>query len=230
MPTVSVGNIKNKPRMKQHKVEADCHTLTRMGTVALACELGPKRYKKAFRQAAHTRGLYAPRVDRAVQVAVAQSWAVGATHTIRLTRGLPGVNPSRWITCVEVPGEHFGPTVFMATHWTNGAWNFKRKPFKRWRKKRWLRQEAKARRLVGGLVAQGWNVVIGGDFNTGPMRSHVNLHPNQHLVERAGLMHLYAIPTKGYTTKVLGRRVERDVHTDHPFLRAFIHFQKDRTR
>lgn len=226
MPTVSVGNIKNKPRaLPRWKAREDIEKLCRLGTVNLAVEMGPRFYKQLFQDNAqrvfHARSK--------VMVGVPASYRDVSAVSYRLTHGRRFVNPGRYLNAVFVRDQHFGPTVFMATHWTNGAWNFKRKPFKKWRKKKWLRQEARARQVVGGWVAMGFNVVVGGDFNTGPMRSHVNLHPNQVLVERAGLMHLYAIPTKGYTTKVLGRRVERDVHTDHPFLRAFIHFEKEKS-
>lgn len=224
MPTVSVGNIKNKPRaLPRWKAREDIEKLCRMGTVNLAVEMGPQFYKRLFKEAAQ-RVLHA---DTKAMVGVPHSYRTFPVR-VRLTKGRRLVNPARYLNGVVVTDQHFGDTVFAVTHWTNGAWNFKRKPFKKWRRRRWFQQEAATAAQVARWVDQGYNVVVGGDFNTGPLRSHVQLHPDQVLVERAGLMHLYAIPTKGYTVKALGRRVERDVHTDHPFLRAFIQFQKEK--
>ncbi len=225
MPTVSVGNIKNKPRaLPRWKAREDIVKLCRMGTVNLAVEMGPRFYKDLFRE--NVGRAFFPKSK--VMVGVPAAYKYVFPRSCELSEGRRGINPRRYLNGVFVEGEHFGPTVFAATHWTNGAWNFKRKPFKKWRRRKWLQQEDTTRHIVQAWLDLGYNVVVGGDFNTGPMRNHVRLHPNQVLVERAGLMHLYAIPTKGYTTKVLGRRVERDVHTDHPFLRAFIHFEKEK--
>ena len=224
MPTVSVGNIKNKPfPLRRWKAQEDIEKLCRMGTVNLAVEMGPRYYKQLFRNAAQQ----VFHADSKVMVGVPDTYNVEDFCSHPLTKGIRGINPRRYLNAVVITDQHFGPTVFMATHWTNGAWNFKRKPFKKWRKKRWLQQQARAARLVSVYVDLGYNVVVGGDFNTGPARWSVALHKDQVLVERAGLMHLYAIPAPGYTVKVLGRRIERDVHTDHPFIRAFIHFTKE---
>lgn len=224
MVGVAAGNIQNRPLMRQEDVRADTALLFSLGVVILACEVKIARYNRAFRRIAHRVGLKVYFERRAVQAAVPREWnSVGRAH--RLSRGLAGINPARWFNAIF---EMEAKTVYVATHFTNGAWNDKPKRRKAWRRWVWRLQERRARALIAGWVAAGWNVVVGGDLNTGRYRNTVDFHPDQVVAVHAGLMWIVAIPAEGREVVVRHRRITPNKRTkgDHPFVSAAIGFRR----
>lgn len=216
MTTVAVGNIRGNPVMRQRNVRHDSHDLFDMGEVVLACEIGLARYDRAFENAADLRDRRVFFRRSAVQVATPEDWAtVGARF--KLTRGLAGVNPARWLNVVFNQNSR---TVYAATHMTNGGWK-KGKSRRLWRRRMWFKQFRKIKAKVAEWLAAGWNVVLGGDINRVDIQE---FHPRQVVANHAGLMHLYAIPARGYKVNVRGRD-RMDPHSDHPFIRAKINFE-----
>lgn len=217
---MAVGNVRGNPLMRQRLVREDCRALMGLADVAMAVEIRVPRYNRAFRRAAAAEGKR-PYFERSAnQVAAPRGW--GQLHGQRhvLTKGAAWIPQPKREACVLLdPAEK---VAYVAVHMTNGAWNRKRKPFKRARQRRWLVQECGVSRLVADLVAEGYTVIVGGDLNTGPLRPSASFHPRQRVAARAGLMWALVVPADGAEARVAERRVVRDVNTDHPFLRVKI--------
>lgn len=216
-PTISVsvvvGNVRNNPPMPQEDVVEDVETLHAMGQVVLACEIGKRRYDRAFRRAADENGRRAFFERSAVQVSVPRRWPVH-TRKHRLTLGIAGINPSRYMNIVFCDATK---VAFASIHMTNGAWNLKRKPMKRWRRWAWNRQQRRARAIVADLRRLGWTVVIGGDMNR---RTAPRFHDKQQLVASASaIIHLVVVPASGVKVTWHGI-VRKRGNSDHAFVRA----------
>ena len=224
MPTVAVGNIRNNPPMPHTHVVQDCQKLAHLGSITIANEMGPRLYKEALAKAVTRFGSRVRVEGKKTLIALPLKWPVYRDGTARLTDPFAGINPARTVEHVHTRDFLDAPTVVAGTHFTNGAFNRKNKPAKLWRKWAWNRQHRKTRRLVRRWHKAGWNVILGGDFNR--LRT-LDLHPNQVVAHQAGLIHLYAIPAPGYTVDVRAKRTVTNVHTDHPFIRAFIQFAKE---
>lgn len=221
--SVAVGNIRGNPVMRQRKVLEDSFRLCAMAQVVLAVEIKLARYNRAFRRAANKENQRVFFERRASQVAVPARWGTAlktAQHV--LTKGAGWIpQPARDLNLVF---HEETKTVYGVAHLTNGAWNRKRKPFKKARQRRWIRQEMRIQQIVEALHQEGWTVVIGGDMNTGPLRPRVNFHRNQETVMHAGLMWLVVIPAPGVQVIETRERKVDDIHTDHPFIRAKLTF------
>lgn len=224
MPTVAVGNIRNNPPMPHHKVVQDCNKLASLASVTITNEMGPRLYREAMAKAVTRYGSTVRVEGRKTLVALPAKWPTDQPRTARLTRALAGINPARTVEHVTTRDNLDAPVVVAGTHFTNGAWNRRSKARKLWRKLAWLRQHRKTARMVRRWHERGQNVVLGGDFNK--LRT-IKFHPDQVLVHKAGLIHLYAIPAPGYRVSVRAKRTVTNVHTDHPFIRAFIQFTKE---
>lgn len=215
MTTVAVGNVQNRPPMPQVWVEQDIDALFVYGLVVLACEIGLRRYKRAFAAAAEASGRRVFHLDTKVPVAVPAGWGRTYGERHRLTRGLLGVNPARFFNAVFYPRRR---VVYVSTHFTNGAWNHKSKFMKAWRRRAWLKQQARAARLVDLWHRDGWRVVIGGDMNR---LEPPEFHPDQQVIVSSGLMHLLVVPADNREVPARGRmRIKR--RSDHKYLRARI--------
>lgn len=213
MTHVAVGNVRNNPPMPQASVVHDIDLLFHQGQVVLACEIGIGRYKEYFATAAGASGRKVFHLGTADPVAVPCSWPETYGESHRLTKGLAGVNPSRYFNAVFRPGAHM---VYVSTHFTNGAWNDKLKPSKLWRKWAWRKQEAKAAALVAGWHDAGWTVVIGGDMNR---MQPPKFHAEQRTVLSDALMHLVVVPAGGQRV-VVSESARQYGRSDHAFISA----------
>lgn len=203
--------------MSLFRVLSDARKLMKMGRVVLACEIKGLRYNRAFRKAAGENGLRVLFEKYAVQMAVPKDMEITWVRVVKLTDGVTGVNPSRFLVLAFNAKDR---EIYAATHMTNGAWGRKIKLRRALRQHLWLTQERKIRETLAPYVKTGWTVYIGGDMNTGVYRNTVNFHRNQKVMERSGLMWLLVVPGQGTKVAVDGRNVVRNVFTDHPFIRA----------
>lgn len=223
--SVAVGNIKGNPLMSQPKVRSDAHVLSALAEVVLAVEIKIARYNRAMYHAAkaHAQKVYFEKHPN--QISAPEAWTKTHKKHHRLSKGDATIpNPGREL---DILFDDETKTAYGVMHLTNGAWNPKRKPRKKARQKLWLKQVAEARKIIAHLHSLGWTVVVGGDFNTGPMMPHVELHADQQVVNRAGLMWLVVIPAEGVTVKVFGKVTKtRGLYTDHPFIRATLQFEQ----
>lgn len=222
MTTVAFGNIRANPVMAQKRVVQDTNLLFRMGQIVAACEIGPVRYNRAFRRAANQRQRRVFFERSANQIAVPDHLrSYGQKY--KLTSGIAGINPSRHLNVVFCPTTK---TAYVVTHFTNGAWNRKKKSRKAWRQKMWLRQEAEAARLIKQWSTEGWDIVIVGDMNR---LWPPNFHGRQVLIIDAGIIQMIAVPAYGRRITVDERRIEKHSQwSDHPFISANIDFMPER--
>lgn len=149
-------------------------------------------------------------------------WEVLDAYQVRLHRGRPGAGPSRWATVVIAThegGALQGAVAFVATHFVAGAWNDKRKPWKKWRQRVWEKSWADCGEIIEGLVDQGFPVVFGGDLNRIGVIRPV---PGFKWATHHSIMYLGAV--SGDELKVQATRALKPRHgsADHPIIGAEI--------
>ena len=203
--------------MARFRVRSDAFKLMKMAHVILACEIKGDRYDNAFRDAARHNSKKVLFEKYAVQMAVPKDMEISWVKTVKLTDGVKGINPSRFLQLAFNAEER---EIYAITHMTNAAWGRTIRRGRALRRRLWLAQERKIRETLAPYVAKGWTIYIGGDMNTGRYRNSVNFHKNQRVMERRGLMWLLVIPGQGAKTLVTARKVVGSVFTDHPFIRA----------
>lgn len=164
---LTTANICNRPRMRQSRVEADIARAKRYSTVIGWQEIGPRRYKRAVRTAGDGHYAHA-HLELDVPISYdLDRYTLIDSGRVRAHKGRATASPARWLTWVlladaKVPGLRF---VVINTHFVSGAWNAKSKPFKSWRRRKWLVHFAALQRLVDRFVAAELPVLITGDFN-----------------------------------------------------------------
>lgn len=215
MTTVVVGNF---PHYLDHAEAVEELSLALcLGQWVLACELDAGNDVALDVAIARTGRKVRPyHRDKRTQV-VAPAARKTAGRYRELTPGKRGINPPRGMSIVDDLGTR---TRYVSMHLPNG----KRNPAKRGRSFRqwaWNRYERRAQAKVARWLADGWNVVAGGDVND---RRGISLHPSQVVVKHYGLMWLLAIPAPGHAVVTTGARSIEGDHLDHRLLRARIEF------
>lgn len=203
--------------MARFRVRSDAFKLMKLGQVILACEIKGARYDTAFRDAARHNRKKVLFEKYAVQMAVPKDVEISWVKTVKLTDGVKGINPSRFLQLAFNAEER---EIYAITHMTNAAWGLTIRRGRALRRRLWLTQERKIRETIAPYVANGWTVYIGGDMNTGRYRNTVNFHDKQKVMERRGLMWLLVVTGQGAKTAVTARKVVGSVFTDHPFICA----------
>lgn len=224
---IALGNIKSNPIMPPGHVEDDM--------AALRSLLGSPTYGAVFgAEIIKAHGYMAQWVEamsglhtygRGVECPVSTTHGVRVSHAAakRLTIGVAKVSPNRYRVTVKA---HAGglKVAYIASHNVNGAKapvkyrttiGVRRVLFTTWRRK--------MRRHIKRLIAAGFTVIVGGDFNS---PGQVRLHPDQVAVLNKGLMQLAVIPAAGVRVVAMSHSTKTG-HTDHPLCRARITFQID---
>lgn len=104
-------------------------------------------------------------------------------------RGLVGVTPARGTLVVKAETPRL---ALVNAHRINGTgWpGVQRRPFWRWRRRRWMEHHAQDKRIVAQLVQDGYTVIFGGDINrTDPPP----IHPRAVPLRASGITRLYLI-------------------------------------
>ncbi len=206
-----LGNIMANPTMPQADVRHDTAALFRLdGDATCGSEIGPDRYKRAFRAAAAAHGARAYGMTSPDPVALkARPRAVSVRL---LTRGRPHLTPHRWAVVVRLTG-----AAVICTHLINRAWtsNDATTPLRRLL---WHREMRGIRGIVRRLHDEGRTVFVGGDLNT-PHRIRW-AYPRALFLGNAYRMQAAVIPAAGWRCRRLASRavpVSR-LFTDHPML------------
>lgn len=211
MTTVVAVNVPHTlgPRAAKHDAEL-AFSMAGPDGVAFGCEIdagndGP------FEDAAHPTHRVRFRW-RKTQVAHPADWkSIEAVH-YRLTRPpLLWSNPGRDANVVY---DHATKKAYISVHAPNQR---RGKPFARLSVRKNRRYLEKLAALVARLVAAGWTVVLGGDFNEIDL---ADLHPRQVVAAHAGLMGVIVVPAAGKCVRVRNVRVTRQNKGDHPIVAA----------
>jgi hypothetical protein len=209
---VATLNVRSNPEMVQRRVVHDVRRAVAIAAVVLWQEIGPTRYKNALRALA---GLWR---HAHLRLAIPISWdaeefeRLGSGHQ-RTHRGRATASPARYLSWVILRHRETGAeVVFLNTHFVSGAWNDKRKTFKAWRRRMWLRHYAALEAKVAQFHDQGYTVVGGGDFNR---RNVERFHADLEWMSAGGIDYLFVVPGPHDKTNVQGFQVVRNFESDH---------------
>ena len=197
------------PRAAQHDAEL-AFSMAGPDGVVYGCEIdagndGP------FEDAAHPTHRVRFRW-RKTQVAHPAGWkSAEAVHYLLTRPPLLWSNPGRDANVVY---DHASKTAHISIHAPNQR---RGKAFARLSVRKNRRYLEKLAALVARLVAAGWTVVLGGDFND---VRRADLHERQVVAAHAGLMGVIAVPAAGKYVRVRNVRVTRQNKGDHPIVAA----------
>lgn len=222
---VFTQNVKSNPLMRQGWVEDDILSALPHGGIGFWQEFEPARYKRALHTIAQRRRrVVCGHVECPVTVN-GQTWPVDEVEVRLMHKGRPLASPNRYATIVR---SHRGrkKVAFIATHMVSGAWNIKRKLFKKWRRRMWEHHHLMLSAIVHELRAQGYTVVIGGDFNR-LVHTMPEFHREQIVAAAAGIDGIIVIPAEGWhvETEHVGT-YRKGLHTDHPTVVARVGIKK----
>lgn len=208
-------NERATPPMPQWKVHQDLRRLSGMRPDWVATnELAKlRRYRHALRVWFPTdewRHLFLNRRKRNTISVRRDTYRVLDSYSVRLTRGLAGVNPARRANVAIVQDRDTNePFALVCVHLTNGKDN-PRRSFRTWRARSWARGYARLTRLVARLDASGLPVLVVGDFND---KDTPLPHPAAWWVTNNGRI----VKAAAVGMDARGRAL-RGLHTDHPAL------------
>lgn len=210
--------------MPQPHVEHDLGVLHgKTPTVLLLQEFKRPRYKRAVRDefGADTDKHRFLQMDKhtPIVVLVAAGWRVHSTGWDKAHGGMITASPRRGVSWVVL--ERDGDKIaFLNTHFVSGAWNEKKKSFKQWRKKVWMKHFRMLKALVHEFNRRGITVVCGGDFNM-LVRNIALFHEDQRWLIQHGIVGIFVVNAAGgVQIEPLSKGKISNVYTDHPPLQV----------
>jgi hypothetical protein len=223
------ANIVNRPKIKQLFVRRSIKTVMDKAEDGFAsgCELNPFRYDRAWKRWSRKimgNGTKTFFRKSALGLAVHPRFVVQKTKKTRMHKGKALASPSRWwMEAFCIDSEDGTPVVAAVTHFVSGAHNDKAKLFKSWRVVRWFEHESGGSKRVHEAHDAGWNYLVWMDANrtTAP-----DLHPEQVVVAKHGLIMCIAIPAPGYRVKRHGGFAQKVKRLDHPMIYGATGFEK----
>ena len=217
---VVVANIMCNPRMPQGWVEDDMEAIYQHHPdVVMWSEVEIWRYQNALSEVFMPHlwnnqfnfGIESPISLRISKFPGYQRF----THNwIKAHSGRPLTTPRRVIAFTL---DHDLKILFLTGHDVSGAWNRKKKLFKKWRQRMWTRHWNKAKHLIDDYTERGYAVIYGTDFN----RLNVPAFSDyQHTAVEHGIDKLFVISGPETKIKVLKHGKVEGLHTDHPAIWA----------
>lgn len=212
---IVTANIKNRPPMRQSRVEHDVAKVKKRASVVLWQEINPGRYKHAVRYVGDGHWT-------TVHLGTANPISFDAEHFelldqgVKLAhRGKAFASPKREITWVWLRRKSTGHEfVVLNTHFVSGAWNTKPKLHKAWRQRVWKVHFRVLRKMIRDFHEDGLTVFAGGDWNRTGMQHHFD---EMTFLAAHGIIYLgYLEGFTGPKVQELATESIKMVFTDHP--------------
>ena len=218
---VTTANIKCNPTMRQAFVESDIRHVAAIQGIIMGQEIEIPRYKTSWvlrmRKTRITSGI-AQECPISIPTKVWQR--VGDVEIRLMHKGKAHVSPNRYVTVQKATRRADGLKVaFMNTHMVSAAFSKRIVLGKAWRREMWSVHWKAMMAWVVELLAEGWTVVLGGDFN----KTKLPLPHNALELASHGLDHLVIFPAPRVRVgpvKVTALTSAQGMHTDHPILTA----------
>lgn len=224
---VTTLNIKGRrPIMGPRKFTRDAEAGEELGGIGFRQEINPPHYKRLLEKIARRRRKVVVGVESPVPITVATgARRVVEDYRVKTHGGKALASPARWLNVALTEPRRRQPNVtgdaLVSTHYVSAAWNDAPRPFKAWRRQRWTMHHERLRAEVLDLLALGYHVHIGGDFNR-RIEELPEIHPDAVIVNAATIDAIVVIPQPGYRVEVADRVVipQRRLGTDHPLVAA----------
>lgn len=221
---VATSNIKGT--MRPSKVAEDMAHVAHLASVFFFQEI-TYGFNKRLLHRLFARVFYIAALARECPVVLKKAhWEILDVHVSLAHKGRPLCSPNRYIVVVLARRRGSQKVVaFISTHYISGAWNRKRKTFKKWRRAMWLRHHSLHQTIVDILVSAGISVVGGADWNR-LIHQIRPLHKDMEWVAAGGIDGVYIVEApSGTRIRVHEEDVERGLNTDHALRRARLTFR-----
>ena len=232
---VTTLNIKGRrPIMGPRKFTRDATAGEELGGIGFRQEINPPHYKRLLERLAHKRGKAVVGVESPVPITVATGpRRIVEDYRVKTHGGKALASPARWLNvALTEPRGRRQPNVtgdaLVSSHYVSAAWNNAPRPNKAWRRRAWDKHHDRLRAEVLDLLALGYHVHIGADFNR-RIDELPEIHPDAVIVNAATIDALIVIPQPGYRVEVADRVVipQRRLGTDHPLVAARYYLRPD---
>lgn len=216
------GNIRNNPPMKRWQVREDYRRMKNLGAILMFNEVGRHWYRAILRMVLGKRykivALYRSETPIAFKRKVFKK--VGKRIVLQ-HKGKRKASPPRR-TVILILRHRVTGLVFavVCSHRVSGAWNFRDKVAKAWRKMVWNQHDEGEDELLQELYDSGISWVRFEDYNkievdpSVPDETFILGHRN--IVK----MSICSAPGGVQFTVVNKKKVDDGIHTDHPLLVA----------
>lgn len=219
---VTTANIKCNPKMVQPFVDSDIRHVSYIPGIIMGQEIEIPRYKKSWVLTMRKRSRITVGIAQECPISIpTKVWQrVGDVEIRLMHKGKAHVSPDRFVTVQRTVRKADGLKVaFMNTHMVSAAWSRRIVLSKAWRREMWSVHWRKMMQWVTDLQADGYTVILGGDFN----KTKLPLPHNALYLAHHGLDHLVIFPVLGVRVgpvKVTSLTNQQGMHTDHPILTA----------